>query len=81
MEEPRALARLTGEHGVVLRRYPDDVLDAGWLESNAYLEEQAAADPDFARVHASWHAFRRSAFPYARGNELAYRRNAFPRVG
>ncbi|MGB1840820.1 MAG: TRAP transporter substrate-binding protein [Longimicrobiales bacterium] len=81
VEEPRALARLTGEHGVVLRRYPDDVLDAGWVESNAYLEEQAAADPDFARVHASWHAFRQLAFPYAGGNELSYRRNAFPRVG
>jgi len=78
--EPHALARLTGEHGVVLRHYPGDVLDAAWRESDAYLAEQAAADPDFARVHASWHAFRQSAFVYARGNELAYRRNAFSRV-
>ena len=59
---------------------PDDVLDAAWTESNAYLAEQAAADADFARVHASWSDFRALAFPYARGNELSYRRDAFPRV-
>ena len=80
VEEPKAMRRLTEEHGVILRKYPDDVLDAAWRESNAYLEDQAASDSDFARVHASWSAFRASAFPYAGGNELSYRRNAFARV-
>ena len=40
-----------------------------------------ATSIDFARVYASWDAFRTSAFGYARGNELSYRRDAFPRVG
>ena len=81
VEEPLAMARLTGDHGVVLREYPTDLLDAAWRESNAYLEEQAAADGAFARVYDSWRRFRASAFPYAVGNELAYQRNAFPRTG
>ena len=80
VEEPKAMRRLTEEHGVILRRYPNDVLDAAWRESNAYLQDQATSDSDFARVHASWSAFRASAFPYAGGNELSYRRNAFARV-
>ena len=81
VEEPRALRRLIENHGVMLRRYPDDVLDAAWRESNAYLKDQSSRNADFARVYASWDAFRTSAFGYARGNELSYRRDAFPRVG
>ncbi|HAT38089.1 MAG TPA: ABC transporter substrate-binding protein [Gemmatimonadetes bacterium] len=81
VEEPRALRRLIEDHGVMLRRYPEDVLDAAWRESNAYLKDQSSRNADFARVYASWDAFRTSAFGYARGNELSYRRDAFPRVG
>lgn len=80
-EEPKALSRLVNEHGVQLHTYSDDILDAAWRESNAYLEEQAQADATFRRVFESWSAFRASAFPYAAGNELAYQRNAFPRTG
>jgi len=81
VEEPLAMARLTDDHGVVLREYPADVLDAAWRESNTYLDEQAAADRSFARVYDSWRNFRTSAFSYAVGNEMAYQRNAFPRTG
>jgi TRAP-type mannitol/chloroaromatic compound transport system substrate-binding protein len=81
VEEPRAMRRLVEEHGVILHEYAPDILDAAWREANAFLEEQAAADAAFRRVHASWKAFRASAFPYAAGNELSYQRSAFPRVG
>lgn len=80
VEEPLAMRRLVQDHGVVLREYPADVLDAAWRESNAYLEEQAAADSTFARVYESWRAFRAAAFPYAAGNELAYQRDAYLRT-
>ena len=81
VEEPLAMRRLVEDHGVVLREYPTDVLDAAWRESNAFLEEQAAADVSFRRVFASWKSFRASSFPYAAGNELSYQRDAFRRVG
>lgn len=80
VEEPKALSRLVNDHGVQLHQYSEDILAAAWRESNAYLREQADVDSTFARVFESWSDFRASAFPYAAGNEMAYQRNAFPRV-
>ncbi len=80
VENPRALARLTSEEGVTLRSFSDEILEAAWLESNAYLEEQAAADAGFRRVYESWRDFRAVSFEYFRGNELEYARFAFPKL-
>lgn len=77
VEEPLAMRRLIQDHGVILREYPDDILDAAWRESNAYLEEQASAEPVFRRIYESWKVFRSEAFRYSASNELAYRRYAF----
>jgi TRAP-type mannitol/chloroaromatic compound transport system substrate-binding protein len=78
---PLALKRLVQDQGVVLREYSADIMDAAWRESNAYLEEQAAADATFRRVYDSWKEFRANAFPYFAGNELAYANDAFRRIG
>lgn len=80
-ENPLALRRLVQEHGVTLRPFPQDVMDAGWRESNAYLEEQAAASASFGRVWASYKTYRDMAFPYAAGNQLSYYNQTFTRVG
>jgi TRAP-type mannitol/chloroaromatic compound transport system substrate-binding protein len=79
-ENPKALARLVNDHGVTLRRYSDDILEAAWRESNAYLEEQAAADATFRRVYESWRDFRQVAFPFFAGNEQAYSSFAFNQI-
>ncbi len=79
-QNPAALARLTGEHGVTLRHFSDDIMEAAWRESNAYLEEQAAADAGFKKIYDSWKAFREESFRYFAGNELAYARFAFPKL-
>ena len=78
---PLALKRLVRDHGVVLRPYPDDIMEAAWRESNAYMEEQAAGDATFRRVWESYKGFRDISFPYAAGNELAYQNAAFTRIG
>ena len=78
---PVALRQLVQEHGVTLREYSNDILDAAWTESNAYLAEQAAANADFDRVYQSWKAHRDISFPYTAGNELSYARFAFPKIG
>jgi len=77
---PAALNRLRNEHGVTVREYSNEIMEAAWRESNAYLEEQAAADAVFNTVYQSWKSFRDEAFPYAAGNESAYARFAFPKV-
>ena len=63
VENPKALARLINEHGVTLRRFSDEILEAAWNESEAYLEEQATANEDFRRIYASWRAFRDGKLP------------------
>ena len=78
---PPALRRLVQEHGVVLQEFPSDIMDAAWRESHAYLEEQASADATFRRVYESYQTFKEIAFPYSRGNELAYQNAVFPRIG
>ena len=79
-ENPRALARLVNDHGVTLTAFSEEILEAAWRESNAYLEEQAARSDDFRRVYESFRDFRQRAFPYFAGNELHYARFAFPRI-
>lgn len=80
-ENPKALARLTGEHGVTLRHFPTDIMEAAWKESNAFLEEQAASDATFRRIYEPWKAFRKQSFPYFAGNEAAYANFAFGKIG
>jgi TRAP-type mannitol/chloroaromatic compound transport system substrate-binding protein len=55
--QPGAMRQLAAK-GVTLHRWPDEVLDeleAKWLE---VVEEEAAADPLFARIWASYSSFR-----------------------
>ena len=78
---PAALNVLTSEHGVIVREYPNEIMEAAWTESMDFLEEQAAGDAVTNEVYQSWKAFRDMSFPYAAGNELSYAQFAFPRVG
>jgi len=77
---PPALQRLVQDHGVIVREFPADLMDAAWRESNAFMEEQASADATFRTVYESYKAFREVAFPYSSRNELAYQNNVFPRI-
>ena len=77
---PAALQRLIQDHGVTLHEFSLEIMEAAWRESNAYLEEQAAADPVFRTVFESFSAFRNQAFPYSAGNEGAYARFTFPKI-
>ncbi len=77
---PLALQRLVSEHGVTVREYSKDIMDAAWRESNAYLEEQSADDATFRKVYESYRSFRDAQWSYASGNELAYQISAFNRV-
>lgn len=77
---PLALQRLVNDHGVVIHSYSQDIMDAAWRESNAYLEEQSAADESFRQVYESYRTFRDAQWSYASGNELAYQVSAFNRV-
>ena len=79
-ENPRVLKRLVEDHGVIVREFPNDVLEEAWKESNSYLLEQSSANPDFRKIYESWNAFRKESFPYFAGNESVYGQFAFPKT-
>jgi TRAP-type mannitol/chloroaromatic compound transport system substrate-binding protein len=77
---PLALQRLINDQGVMMHEFSADIMDAAWRESNAYLEEQSAADATFRQMYESYRTFREAQWSYARGNELAYQISAFSRT-
>jgi TRAP-type mannitol/chloroaromatic compound transport system substrate-binding protein len=52
-----ALSTLIEEHGVELRRFPDDVLSTLKRFSVEVMNELAAGDPDVGRVYAAYHDY------------------------
>jgi TRAP-type mannitol/chloroaromatic compound transport system substrate-binding protein len=60
----QALSTLVNEHGVELRRFPDDVLAALRRYSSEVLEEIAAADESIGRVYAAYRDFAENIAPW-----------------
>lgn len=67
-----ALVELVAKHGVSLRRFPDDVLEAFKHLSYEIYDEAAARDPLFARVYESYRSFLTDARAYHEISEQAY---------
>jgi len=69
---PPALQSLVREHGVSVRRYSDDIMEAAWRESHDYLDELAASNAEFGTIYASYRAFRDAQWGFADYGELGY---------
>lgn len=67
-----ALRTLVDEHGVQLRRLPDDVLRALWRSSEVVMQELIAKDAMAARVYASYKEFLDGVRAYHHISEQAY---------
>ena len=67
-----ALKSLIDEHGVQLRKLPDDVLLALWEGTRDALDELVANDPVAAKVYESYRAFYKGARSYHHISEQAY---------
>jgi TRAP-type mannitol/chloroaromatic compound transport system substrate-binding protein len=68
----RALRELVQEHGVQLRRLPDDVLRALYRAGEEVMQELVASDPLAAKVYASYKAFYDDVRAYHHISEQAY---------
>lgn len=68
----KALKTLVEEHGVELRRFPDEVLERFKSLSADVLKEVAATDPLTQRVYDSYMGFMKGAVEYTAVAELAY---------
>ncbi len=71
-ENNRALKTLVNEHGVQLRRFPDEVLDRLREISVQVLDEEAAKDPLTQKVYDSFKAFNQQVVNWHRISEQAY---------
>ncbi len=67
-----ALQSLIQQHGVQVRRFPDDVLAALRRSALEVYAAYAASDPMFARVYASYTSFMQGVGEYHRISEQAY---------
>lgn len=68
----QALASLINEHGVQLRRIPDEVLAALWQGTRVEMDKLVARDPMAARVYESYREFYRNVRDYHHISEQAY---------
>jgi TRAP-type mannitol/chloroaromatic compound transport system substrate-binding protein len=67
-----ALRILVDEHGVQLRRLPDDVLLELWRASEVVMQELVEKDPMAARIYASYKEFFDGVRAYHHISEQAY---------
>ena len=67
-----SLQTLIDKHGVMLRSYPDDLLDAAREAAADVIADMAATDDITRRVHDSYMAFMSQAMEYAAIGELGY---------
>ena len=67
-----ALRQLIDEHGVKLRRLPDDVLAALWRGSKQVMQKLVEDDPMAKKVHASYQSFYDGVRDYHHISEQAY---------
>lgn len=67
-----ALQNLINEHGVQLRRLPDDVLEALWEGTKKAMKQLVEEDAMAAKVYASYREFYKGARSYHHISEQAY---------
>ncbi|WP_458525245.1 TRAP transporter substrate-binding protein [Onishia taeanensis] len=72
LRNAEALKTLVDEHGVKLRQFPDEVIEALYASSQEVLAKQTEADDDSRRILESYRAFQDVVRPFSDVGEFAY---------
>ncbi len=67
-----ALETLVSEHGVELRTFPEEVMEALYESSMDVLQKQVEDDEESRKVYASYQAFQKRVRPFTDVGEYAY---------
>ncbi|MBS9403331.1 TRAP transporter substrate-binding protein [Halomonas sp. TRM85114] len=67
-----ALETLVSEHGVELRTFPEEVMEALYASSMDVLQKQVDDDEESRKVYASYQAFQKRVRPFTDVGEYAY---------
>ena len=76
---PPALQRLL-RAGVLLRKWPNEIMQAAQKAAFEWFEEEAAKDATYRKVYTAWKAFREEQYRWFAVAELGYGQFAFPKV-
>lgn len=76
---PAALRRLM-DAGVNLRPFSSDILEAGARAARERMEELAARDTQFDKIHTAWKSFKEASSFWFAVAEQSYAQAAFPRI-
>ncbi|MEM6928176.1 MAG: TRAP transporter substrate-binding protein DctP [Myxococcota bacterium] len=75
-KNPGALYEIV-DNGVEISPFSDDLLEEARRQSQAMLEEEAAADPEYREIYDHWKAFAEASNKWFSVAELAYANVAF----
>ena len=70
-QNPQALMRLV-QQGVKLHAYPKDIMETAQKAAFAIYDEEAAKNPDFARIYTPWKQFRDAEVQWFKVAEASY---------
>jgi TRAP-type mannitol/chloroaromatic compound transport system substrate-binding protein len=76
---PPALNRLVAD-GVNLVPFPEDMMETALRVSEELMEEQAAANPAYRRIHGEWKQWRGDSYRWFGVADQAYESFALPRL-
>jgi TRAP-type mannitol/chloroaromatic compound transport system substrate-binding protein len=76
---PQALSRLVAD-GVNLVPFPEDMMETALRVSEDLMEEQAAANPAYRRIHQEWKQWRGDSYRWFGVADQAYESFALPRL-
>ncbi len=76
---PAALERILGS-GVQLKPFAQDIMTKAFDASKQLLADQAAKDPEYAKLYQHWQKARTDAFRWFRSAETAYAQFAFQQL-
>ncbi|WP_043531202.1 TRAP transporter substrate-binding protein [Litchfieldella xinjiangensis] len=75
LQNAKALRTLVDEHGVQLKSFPDDVMQALYESSQKVLQRQIENDEDSRKIYESYRAFQQTVRPFTDVGEFAYLKN------
>lgn len=75
LRNAQALRTLVDEHGVQLKSFPEDVMQALYVSSQKVLQRQVDEDPDSRKIYESYREFQQMVRPFTDAGEYAYLKN------
>lgn len=68
---PQSLQRIV-KHNVILKKFPDDVLEKAYQNTKEILEEFSKKDAVYKKVYTSWKQFQKDSNEWLRTAEMTY---------